>query len=181
MLALIEALKTISIFFDKFFLLTYQRDTCVPAKFLTGGKIFGKIFGKYLIIRQVLQTCGISKNYLRPLWLGSQRVKRLQNSESQSTITLVNSCSSTFLSFYTELQRIEAVDQKCSVKTCFWKFHKIHRKAPVLDSLFLIKTLLKKRLWHRCIPVNFAKFLRTTSFQNTSGRLLLRKQGGSAV
>ena len=25
-------------------------------------------------------------------------------------------------------------------------------------------TLLKKRLWHRCFPVNFAKFLRTTSF-----------------
>ena len=23
-------------------------------------------------------------------------------------------------------------------------------------------TLLKKRLWHRCFPVNFAKFLRTT-------------------
>ena len=25
-------------------------------------------------------------------------------------------------------------------------------------------TLLKKRLWHRCFPVNFAKFLRTTFF-----------------
>ena len=25
-------------------------------------------------------------------------------------------------------------------------------------------TLLKKRLWHRCIPVNFAKFLRTLFF-----------------
>ena len=34
-------------------------------------------------------------------------------------------------------------------------------------------TLLKKRLWHRCFPVNFAKFLRTPFFQNTSGRLLL--------
>ena len=29
-------------------------------------------------------------------------------------------------------------------------------------------TLLKKRLWHRCYPMNFAKFLRTP-FQNTSG------------
>ena len=34
-------------------------------------------------------------------------------------------------------------------------------------------TLLKKRLWHRCFPVNFAKFLRTPFLQNTSGRLLL--------
>ena len=34
-------------------------------------------------------------------------------------------------------------------------------------------TLLKKILWHRCFPVNFAKFLRTPFLQNTSGRLLL--------
>ena len=34
-------------------------------------------------------------------------------------------------------------------------------------------TLLKKRLWHRCFPVSFAKFLRTPFLQNTSGRLLL--------
>ena len=35
-------------------------------------------------------------------------------------------------------------------------------------------TLLKKRLWHRCFPVNFAKCLRTPFLQNSSGRLLLR-------
>ena len=34
-------------------------------------------------------------------------------------------------------------------------------------------TLLKKSLWHRCFPKNFAKFLRTPFLQNTSGRLLL--------
>ena len=34
-------------------------------------------------------------------------------------------------------------------------------------------TLLKKRLWHRCFPVNFLKTLRTPFLQNTSGRLLL--------
>ena len=28
-------------------------------------------------------------------------------------------------------------------------------------------TLLKKRLWHRCFPVNFAKFLRTPFFYRT--------------
>ena len=33
--------------------------------------------------------------------------------------------------------------------------------------------LLKKRLWHRCFPVNFTKFLRTPFSQNASGRLLL--------
>ena len=34
-------------------------------------------------------------------------------------------------------------------------------------------TLLKKRLWHRCFPVNFVKFLRTPFLQNTFGQLLL--------
>ena len=34
-------------------------------------------------------------------------------------------------------------------------------------------TLLKERLWHNWFPVNFAKFLRTTFWQNTSVRLLL--------
>ena len=41
---------------------------------------------------------------------------------------------------------------------------------------FLIKwqawrptTLLKKRLWHKRFPVNFAKFLKTPFFKNTSG------------
>ena len=33
--------------------------------------------------------------------------------------------------------------------------------------------LLKKRFWHRCFSVNFAKFLRTPFLQSASGRLLL--------
>ena len=44
-------------------------------------------------------------------------------------------------------------------------------KTPVPEFLFLINfnglrpaTLLKKTLWHRYFPVNFTKFLRTTSF-----------------
>ena len=32
---------------------------------------------------------------------------------------------------------------------------------------------IKKRLWHRCFPIKFAKFLRKSFLQNTSGRLLL--------
>ena len=34
-------------------------------------------------------------------------------------------------------------------------------------------TLLKKRLWHRCFPVNFVKFLRTTFFMEHLSWLLL--------
>ena len=45
---------------------------------------------------------------------------------------------------------------------------------------FLIKlqdlkpaTLLKKRVWHKCFPVNFAKFLRTPFVPEHLGWLLL--------
>ena len=54
------------------------------------------------------------------------------------------------------------------------KFHKVHLKTPVLESLFnrvpglMPATLLKKRLQRRCFQVNFVKFLRTPFLQNTS-------------
>ena len=38
---------------------------------------------------------------------------------------------------------------------------------------FMPATSLKKRLWHRCFPVDFAKFLWTPLLQNTFGRLVL--------
>ena len=37
----------------------------------------------------------------------------------------------------------------------------------------LPESVSKKRLWHRCFPKNFGKFLRTPFVQNTYGRLLL--------
>ena len=58
-------------------------------------------------------------------------------------------------------------------------FEKFTEKR-LCQSLFLNKfvdlrlaTLLKNRLWQKCFPVNFAKFLRTHLLQNNSGRLLL--------
>ena len=46
-------------------------------------------------------------------------------------------------------------------------FNKVADLRPV--------TLLKKRLWHRCFPANFAKCLTIPFLQNTSGRLLLQR------
>ena len=44
---------------------------------------------------------------------------------------------------------------------------------------FLTYPLIHKHrfFWHRCFPVNFAKFLSTPFLQNTSGRLLLYLPG----
>ena len=38
-------------------------------------------------------------------------------------------------------------------------------------------SLLRKRIWHRYFPTNFVKFLRIPFLQNTSRRLLLKKDG----
>ena len=66
-----------------------------------------------------------------------------------------------------------AAPQRYSVKKVFYKFCKIHRKKTV-QGLFFNKvaalrpaTLLKKRHWHKWIPVNFAKFLRAFSYRTS--------------
>ena len=41
--------------------------------------------------------------------------------------------------------------------------------------------LLKKRLWHRYVRVNFAKFVRTTFLQSTSERLVLHWQNSEVL
>ena len=76
----------------------------------------------------------------------------------------------------------EAVARRCSVENMFLEISQNSQENTCARVSFLIKlqasglksaTLLKKRLWRRCFPVNFAKFLRRPFLQNTSGRLLL--------
>ena len=65
--------------------------------------------------------------------------------------------------------------QRCSVRKGvlrnFTKFTGKHLCQSLMPA-----TLLKKRLRHRCFPVNFVKFLRTPFSKNTSWRLLLSIQ-----
>ena len=69
--------------------------------------------------------------------------------------------------------------QRCFVKKGVLEISQNSQESTCARVSFLIKlqvppvTLLKKRLWHSCLPVNLAKFLRTPFSQNTSGRLLL--------
>ena len=55
----------------------------------------------------------------------------------------------------------------------FWK--SICRKIPVLESLWSLQAcnFSRNRLWHRCYPGKFAKFLTTTISNNICERLLL--------
>ena len=56
----------------------------------------------------------------------------------------------------------------------FYDLQKHHLKAfrGHLQVLPEACNFIKKRLWHRCFPVNFVKFLRAPFLQNNSGRLL---------
>ena len=84
----------------------------------------------------------------------------------------------------TDIRR-EAVVQLSSVEKAFMKFGKIHRKTLV-QNLFFNKvadlrpaTLIKKRLWHRGLPVNFEKFLRAPFLTEHLWWLLLLEGGPS--
>ena len=74
--------------------------------------------------------------------------------------------------------------QRRSIKKGVLRNFAIFTWKYLCQSLFLIKlqalgvrpaSLLKKRLWRKCFPVNFAKFLGTPSLQNASGWLFLAK------
>ena len=58
---------------------------------------------------------------------------------------------------------------------CSMKVNFVIEQVSVLWTILWPRptTLLKKKLWHRYFPVNFAKFRRTTFLKNTPGRLLL--------
>ena len=67
--------------------------------------------------------------------------------------------------------------QRCSVRKGVLRIFTKFRGKHLCQSLFFNKvgglspaTLLKKRPWHRCFAVNFAKFLRAPFLQNTPRR-----------
>ena len=65
---------------------------------------------------------------------------------------------------------------KKGVLRIFSKFTGKHLcQSPFFNKVAALRpaTLLKKRPWHRCFPVNFAKLLRTLFLQNSSRRLFL--------
>ena len=61
--------------------------------------------------------------------------------------------------------------QECPCKLCKRYIHQVDF-TQISKWFWLLttpSTLLKKRLWHKCFPVIFVKFLRTPFLQNISG------------
>ena len=65
----------------------------------------------------------------------------------------------------------KAAAQRCSVKQMFLRFSQNSQKNTCARA-----SLLKRRLWQRCFPANFAKFLRTSFFTEQLRWLLLIPQ-----
>ena len=84
------------------------------------------------------------------------------------------------LHIFSGVSIVRSSHRRCSIKKGVLRNFTKFKGKHLCQSLFINKNaglrpaiLLKKRLWHKCFPVNFAKFLKTSFLQNTSGRLLL--------
>ena len=69
----------------------------------------------------------------------------------------------------------EAVSWVCSIKKVFLEISQNSQENICARVSFLRKFLIKK-VWHRCFPANFAKFLRTPFSTEHLLRLLLSGQ-----
>ena len=76
--------------------------------------------------------------------------------------------------FETRVKRQKQPLKLLCKKRCFKKFYKFHRKTIVLKSIFNRVAYLqgcsfiKKRLQHRCFPVEFTQFLRTPNLKSAN-------------
>ena len=79
-------------------------------------------------------------------------------------------------------ETIEPVVWRCSIEKVFLEISQNSQGNTWAKGLFFNKdaglrpaTFLKKRLWHRCLPIIFAKFLRTPFFKAYLRCLLLKQ------
>ena len=118
---------------------------------------------RWSIKKLFLKLCEIFKN---TFFYRTQSVAASELREKKSEHASVTSFFASMFG-YIDSSGKEAVVRKCSVKKVLRNFTKSTGKH-LWQWLFFNKvaclrpaTLLKKSLWHRCFPVNFAKFLRT--------------------
>ena len=83
-----------------------------------------------------------------------------------------------FSTYVTFSAKLEVVVLRGSVKKVFLEMSQNSQENTSARASFLLSlrppTLLKKRLWHRCFPVNFVKLLRTPFYGEYLWLLLLK-------
>ena len=59
---------------------------------------------------------------------------------------------------------VEAVVRRCSVKKVSWNIWRYSQENTCIGTSLDLFNFIKKRLQHKCLPVNTGKFLRTACF-----------------
>ena len=120
---------------------------------------FGLDTERYSVFSPSAGKCGPEKLRIRTLFTQGSILARLKFAGIFMMESLNLLLTNALLS--------QAFTLKCSVKKVFLKISQIHRKTHVFEFLFNevaglgAGSFIKKRLQHRCFPVNFAKFVRT--------------------
>ena len=76
-----------------------------------------------------------------------------------------------FYRYVLKKSHTEKVVRRCSIKKVFLKISQISQENTCIkkeNKKHRKTTLLKKSLWHRCFPLNFAKFLRIPFFYRSA-------------
>ena len=94
-------------------------------------------------------------------------------------LLLIDAVIKSQFSYCSLIWMLRSSHQRCSAKKVFLEISRNSQETTCARISFLIKlqaapaTLLKKRLWHRCFPVNFTKSIRTPFLRNISGSCFL--------
>ena len=97
-------------------------------------------------------SVNIPNSFLRLSWAARNRLATSIN----EILSTMSSCSFNF----DKALNLEAFSQRCSVKKIILQISQNSQENTCLAL---------GRLWHRCFPVNFAKFLRTPFYRTSPG------------
>ena len=108
----------------------------------------------------------MKKNLLQNLSSNDQQTLSVESTPIETSISEV---PESFLIYNFRVYRLRSSHRRCSLKKGLLKnFTIFHRKTSVLKSLFNkvagleVCNCIKRRLQHRCFPVNMAKLVRAT-------------------
>ena len=139
---------------------------------MTPKRISRKIFMAKYDLSAV--SVPIMKNY----WFNCKVNVSITSGVSLLYVLVIAGCSMQYGKYSTRSSHFANYSRSAPWKKFyeFLMFYKLISRVTETTTRLRSATLLKKRVWLRCFPVNFVKFLRTRFLQNTSGRLLLASE-----
>ena len=145
----------------------------------TGGKLpkkeGGRGWGAWAVCRIKGSGAGVFEG-----WVDTQILKMIINNNIKATFLLFITVFK-FHGYTVFKENYRSSHRRCFIRKGilknFTKFTGKHLcQSPFFNKVAGLRsaTLLKKRLWHKCFPVNFVTFLSTPFLQNIFGRIFLK-------